>query len=71
MVRMVAYAESHNLKIYKPKFYAPISEMVDDVTRKMLAKALGPGLIDAYGVSEMGSFISLRRTSGMSLTTSL
>lgn len=57
MVRMVAYAESHNLKIYKPKFYAPISEMVDDVTRKMLAKALGPGLIDAYGVSEMGSFI--------------
>ena len=57
MVRMVAYAESHNMEIWKPKFYAPISEMVDGVTRKMLAKALGPGLIDAYGVSEMGSFI--------------
>jgi len=57
MVRMVQYAEEHNLKIYKPKFYAPISEMVDEVTRRMLAKALGPGLIDAYGVSEMGSFI--------------
>ena len=57
MVRMVAYAESHNMEIWKPQFYAPISEMVDGVTRKMLAKALGPGLIDAYGVSEMGSFI--------------
>ena len=57
MVRMVAYAESHGLKIHRPDFYAPISEMVDDVTRKALAAALGPGLIDAYGVSEMGSFI--------------
>lgn len=57
MVRMVAYAESHGLEIHKPEFYAPISEMIDDVTRQMLAKALGPGLIDAYGVSEMGSFI--------------
>lgn len=57
MVRMVAYAKEHNLKIYKPKLYAPISEMVDRVTRKVLAEALGPGLIDAYGVSEMGSFI--------------
>ena len=57
MVRMVAYAKEHNLNIYKPKLYAPISEMVDAVTRKVLAEALGPGLIDAYGVSEMGSFI--------------
>lgn len=57
MVRMVAYAKEHGLKIYKPKLYAPISEMVDGVTRKVLAEALGPGLIDAYGVSEMGSFI--------------
>ena len=57
MVRMVQYAEDHGLEIYKPKFYAPISEMVDGVTRRMLAKTLGDGLIDAYGVSEMGSFI--------------
>lgn len=57
MVRIVNYAETHNLELWKPKFYAPISEMVDDVTRQTLAKAFGPGLIDAYGVSEMGSFI--------------
>ncbi|HHW94763.1 MAG TPA: phenylacetate--CoA ligase family protein [Mogibacterium sp.] len=57
LVRLVNYAEKNNLEIWKPKFYAPISEMIDEPTRQTLAKAFGPGLIDAYGVSEMGSFI--------------
>ena len=45
------------MKLWKPKLYCPISEMVDDVTRKLLKKTLGDGLIDAYGLSEMGSLI--------------
>jgi phenylacetate-coenzyme A ligase PaaK-like adenylate-forming protein len=57
LVRIVAYAEKHNMPLWKPKLYCPISEMVDDVTRKLLKKTLGEGLIDAYGLSEMGSFI--------------
>jgi phenylacetate-coenzyme A ligase PaaK-like adenylate-forming protein len=57
LVRIVAYAEKHNMQIWKPKLYCPISEMVDDVTRKLLKKTLGEGLIDAYGLSEMGSFV--------------
>ena len=57
LVRIVAYAEKHNMKLWKPKLYCPISEMVDDVTRKLLKKTLGDGLIDAYGLSEMGSLI--------------
>ena len=57
LVRIVAYAESHNMPIKKPKLYCPISEMVDDVTRNLLKKTLGDGLIDAYGLSEMGSSI--------------
>ena len=57
LVRIVAYAEKHNMKIWKPKLYCPISEMVDDVTRQLLKKTLGDGLIDAYGLSEMGSFV--------------
>lgn len=57
LVRIVAYAEKHNMTLWKPKLYVPISEMVDDVTRKLLIGTLGPGLIDAYGLSEMGSFI--------------
>lgn len=57
LVRIVAYAEKHNMPLWKPKLYVPISEMVDDVTRKLLTSTLGPGLIDAYGLSEMGSFV--------------
>lgn len=57
LVRIVAYAEQHNMPLWKPKLYCPISEMVDDVTRNLLKKTLGDGLIDAYGLSEMGSFI--------------
>lgn len=57
LVRIAAYSKSHNMPIWKPKFYVPVSEMVDDVTVKLLNETFGPGLIDAYGVSEMGSCI--------------
>lgn len=57
LVRIVSYAEKHNLTLWKPKLYCPISEMVDDVTRTLLKNTLGEGLIDAYGLSEMGSFV--------------
>lgn len=57
LVRIVAYSKEHNMPIKKPKLYVPISEMVDDVTVKLLTGTLGDGLIDAYGISEMGSSI--------------
>lgn len=57
LVRIVKYAAEHDMELWQPKFYAPISEMVDGVTRQLLREGLGDGLIDAYGVSEMGSFI--------------
>lgn len=57
LVRIVSYAEQHNLPLWKPNLYVPISEKVDEVTRNLLTKYLGPGLIDAYGLTEMGSFI--------------
>ena len=57
MVRIAAYSKQHNMPVYRPKFYVPVSEMVDDVTVKILQETFGPGLIDAYGVSEMGSCV--------------
>lgn len=57
LVRIAMYAKQHNMELWKPKFYVPVSEMVDDVTVKLLTETLGPGLIDAYGVSEMGSSV--------------
>ena len=49
IVRIALYAQQHNLQIKKPKWYIPVSEMVDDVTRNILEKTFGSGLVDAYG----------------------
>ena len=57
LVRIVMYAEQHNMYLWKPKFYVPVAEKVDDVTRELLTKHLGPGLIDAYGSTESGNCI--------------
>ena len=57
LVRIAVYAKQHNMELWKPKFYVPVAEMVDDVTIKLLNEALGPGIIDAYGVSEMDSCV--------------
>lgn len=57
LVRMALYAKTHNITVHKPKLYTPVSEMVDDMTRKILTETFGDGLIDAYGSSETGSCI--------------
>lgn len=55
LVRMALYAKNHGMSIHKPKVYTPVSEMVDEVTRKLLLETYGPGLMDAYGCNETGS----------------
>ena len=60
IVRIALYAQQHNLQIKKPKWYIPVSEMVDDVTRNILEKTFGSGLVDAYGSDETGSYIIKR-----------
>lgn len=55
LVRLAVYAANHGMKIWKPKVYTPVSEMVDDITRKLLLETFGEGLFDAYGCNETGS----------------
>lgn len=55
LVRMALYAKNHGMKIHQPTVYTPVSEMVDDMTRKLLLETYGPGLMDAYGCNETGS----------------
>lgn len=55
LVRMAVYAKSHGMIIHKPRVYTPVSEMVDDATRRLLLETFGPGLMDAYGCNETGS----------------
>ena len=55
LVRMALYAKKHGMKIHQPKVYTPVSEMVDEMTRKLLLETYGPGLMDAYGCNETAS----------------
>ena len=55
LVRMALYAKSHGMTIHQPAVYTPVSEMVDEMTRKLLLETYGPGLMDASGCNEIGS----------------
>ena len=55
LVRMALYAKKHDMTIYRPKAYTPVSEMVDEITLKLLKDVFGDGLFDAYGCNETGS----------------
>ncbi len=57
LVRMALYAKRNNIKVFQPKLYTPVSEMVDETTRTLLTETFGPGLFDAYGSSETGSCV--------------
>ena len=55
LVRMAVYAKNHDMKIWQPKVYTPVSEMVDEITRNLLLETFGEGLFDVYGCNETGS----------------
>lgn len=55
LLRMASYAKQHDMEIWQPKVYTPVSEMVDENTRKIFLETFGPGLLDAYGCNETGS----------------
>ena len=55
LVRLAVYAKNHDMTIIKPKVYTPVSEMVDEITRRLLISTFGEGLFDAYGCNETGS----------------
>lgn len=60
IVRIALYAQEHGLTVRQPKWYIPVSEMVDEMTRATLEKTFGTGLVDAYGSDETGSCIIKR-----------
>lgn len=55
LVRVAKYAKEHNISLWQPKLYAPISEMLDHQSEQLLLEMFGPGLLNAYGLSEVGS----------------
>lgn len=57
LVRIAAYAKRTGTYCHKPKFYTPFGEAVDDAARALLTEIFGPGLLDAYGMAEVGSCV--------------
>ncbi len=55
MVRICLYAKRNRMYLHKPKWYSPISEMLDPSSEQLLREMLGPGLINPYGLSETGT----------------
>lgn len=54
-MRLCLYCKQHNKKLWKPKFYVPTGEKIDDTARKLFGEILGPGIIDSYGTAETGA----------------
>ena len=57
MMRLGIYCKNNNVFIYKPKFYTPIGEKIDEPSIRVLREVFGDGLIDAYGSAETGSIM--------------
>ena len=55
MARVCLYAKKNRLYLWKPRWYSPVSEMLDPTSEQLLAEMLGPGLINPYGLSETGT----------------
>ncbi|MCD8047439.1 MAG: hypothetical protein LUD80_02495 [Clostridiales bacterium] len=55
LVRVAKYAKENHPYLWQPKLYAPISEMLDSQSERLLLEMFGPGLLNAYGLSEVGS----------------
>lgn len=60
IVRIALFAEQHGLTVCRPKWYIPVSEMVDELTINILSKTFGSSLVDAYGSDETASCIIKR-----------
>ena len=57
LMRIAKYVKENDIYMWKPSFYTPFGEMLDDPSRELLQEVFGPGLIDAYGMGETGSCV--------------
>lgn len=57
LVRVAKCAKEKQIPLWQPRLYCPISEMLDHQSEQLLLEMLGPGLLNAYGMSEVGSCV--------------
>jgi len=58
LMRIALYVKENGIDLWKPQFFTPFGEMLDDPSRALLTEVFGPGLVDAYGMGEIGSCVT-------------
>ena len=58
LMRIALYVKETGAYLWKPQFYTPFGEMLDEASRKLLTEVFGPGLVDSYGMGETGSCVT-------------
>ena len=56
LIYIAQWIIDNKINIHKPLFYCPNGENIDGLAEKTLKTVYGPGLINAYGCTEMASF---------------
>ncbi len=54
-MRIALYSRDHGIKVWHPKFYAPVGEKTDDAARALFMEVFGENLVDSYGSAETGA----------------
>ncbi len=68
LMKIALYAKAHSLEIYKPKYFCPTGEKLDDNAKKLLREAFGDNLIDSYGTTETGAVLTKFSDDGCYIT---
>ena len=54
-MRLCLWVKQSGAKLWKPKFFCPTGEKIDDTAKKLFKEILGPSMIDSYGTAETGA----------------
>lgn len=54
-MRICLYCKNNGVELWKPKYYVPTGEKIDDAARELFHEILGDGIIDSYGTAEAGA----------------
>ncbi len=55
LMRLALYCKQNKVSIWKPKFFCPTGEKIDDAARNLFREIFGPNIIDSYGTAEAGA----------------
>lgn len=54
-MRICLYCKNNNVELWKPRYYVPTGEKIDDAAKELFYEILGDGMIDSYGTAEAGA----------------